>query len=518
MSRGPDLPSIATLVEIAGDFGIALTADDAEAYRAAMSGAIGSYRRVEAMAEPKLPVKYQRDAGWRPSEAENPLNAWYWRCVIEGAASGPLKGERIGIKDAICVAGIPMMNGSRLLEGYIPDVDATIVTRLLDAGATIVGKTNTEDCSFSGSGHLCAHGPVRNPRKPTHNPGASSCGSAAALGAGEIDLALGGDQGGSIRIPASWSGVYGLKPSYGLVPYTGCAMIEHTMDHVGPMANSSEGIARLLSVIAGPDPLDPRQRGVFPPGLSTDYLPALKAGVKGMRIALVKEAFALPHVEGGPPASDPVVDARVRDAAERLRGLGAEVDEVSVPAHLDGMHVYVAIMMEGATEFMIKAGGAGTNWAGWYNTQLAEACARGLKARPHDVPPTVLSVLLTGEYMRRAYFGRYYCKGQNLRGAIAAGYDAVLKDYHLLAMPATPIRATPIPPRDISITENLQTAFSMLRNTCVADVTGHPSLSLPCGMEDGLPIGLMLTGRRFDDATVIAASAAFEAAGDWTRM
>ncbi len=517
MPTGPELPSVTMLIDIADEYGIEMTREDAAAYRAAMMPAILSCRRVEEMNEPKLPVRYKRDSGWRPSEADNPLNAWYWRCEIEGAASGPLKGMRIGIKDAICVAGLPMMNGTRLLEGYIPDVDATVVTRLLDAGATIAGKTNTEDHSFSGSGHLCSHGPVRNPRKPTHNAGASSCGSAAAIGAGDVDLALGADQGGSIRIPASWSGVYGLKPSYGLVPYTGCAMIEHTMDHVGPMASSSEGIARLLSVMATADPLDPRQRGVFPPDLSTDYLPALSRGVRGLRIAVVKEGFGLPAVEGGPPASDPMVDARVRAALERFRTMGAEVEEVSLPEHVDGRHVYAAIMIPGASEFMLKGSGAGTNWSGWYNTQLAEAYARGLRARPHDLPPTVISVLLTGEYLRRAYFNRYYYRGQNIRPKITAGYDAALKQYHLLAMPTTPIRATPIPSRDASISENLQVASNMLRNVCVADVTGHPSISLPCGIEDGLPIGLMLTGRRFDDATVIAASAAFEADCDWTR-
>jgi amidase len=175
-------------------------------------------------------------------------------------------------------------------------------------------------------------------------------------------------------------------------------------------------------------------------------------------------------------------------------------------------------MIEGPTELMIRGAGAGSNWSGWYNTQLAEAWARGLRSHPQDIPSTVLSVLLTGEYMRRAYLGRYYCKGQNLRRAITAGYDAVLAHYDLLAMPTTPIRATPTPPRDASILEHIQTAFGMLRNTCVANVTGHPSISLPCGMADGLPIGLMLTGRHFDDRSVISASAAFEAATDWQRL
>ena len=173
-------------------------------------------RFVEARQEEfKPPVRYPRDKGYRPTRKENPYNAWFWKTEIRGAPSGPLAGLRVGVKDTICVAGVPMINGGRLLEGYVPDIDATVVSRLLDAGATIVGKTTVNDGageSLEGNSPLAT---VRNPRKPTHGPGGSSNGSAAALATGEIDLALGGDQGGSIRIPASWSGVVGLKPTYG---------------------------------------------------------------------------------------------------------------------------------------------------------------------------------------------------------------------------------------------------------------------------------------------------------------
>src|SRR6476619_5087616 len=191
-----------------------------------MAGAIESYSKLEAFSEPKLPVKYPRDGGWRPRPEDNPFNGWYWRCNIAGAANGVLKGQRVAVKDVACVAGIPMTIGSSLLDGFVPDVDATIVTRILDAGGTIVGTTNCEAFAFSGAGHTCNHGPVRNRHNPAHNPGGSSSGSAAVLATGHADVAIGGDQGGSIRLPASWSGVLGLKPTFGLVPYTGCAMIE----------------------------------------------------------------------------------------------------------------------------------------------------------------------------------------------------------------------------------------------------------------------------------------------------
>jgi amidase len=518
MPIGPEYPSTDELVAIAQDYGIRLSTEDAATYRSLMRGSINSYRAVEAMPEPKLPVKYKRDAGYKPEPADNPLNGWMWRCEIEGAPEGILKGERIGLKDVVSVAGLPFTNGSRLLEGYVPDYDATIVTRILDAGGTIVGKTNTDDTSFSGTGHTCSHGPVSNPFKPDHNPGASSCGSAAVIGAGDVNMAIGGDQGGSIRIPASWSGCYGLKPTYGLVPYTGCGMIEQTMDHVGPMASSSKGIAKLLTAIAGTDPLDPRQRGVIPKDFEFDYMASLDKPVKGLRIGIVKEGFGIDGTETGVPSSQPAVDARVRAAALQFRDLGAIVEDVSLPMHLSAYHVYTAIMLEGATDFMIKGMGVGSNWLGFYDTKLSEALARGMKSHPGEVPAQVMSVLLTGEYMRRRYFGRYYCKGQNLRRLVVDAYDAALASYDILVMPTTPIVATKRVGRDASIEETIGSSFNMLRNTCVADVTGHPSMSIPCGMSEGLPIGMMLTGRRLEDSTLIAASSAFESLGDWKTM
>ena len=177
MSRGPELPSVQQLLDIAEDFGIDMTAERAGQYRDAMSGGIRALRRIDDMVEERPEVKYPRTPGRRPKPEENPYNAWYWLTDIKGAASGPLVGERIGIKDTVTVAGVPMMNGSRVLEGFVPQTDATVVTRLLDAGAVIAGKTASSDFSFSAGGHTSAYGPVRNPRKPTHSPGGSSKGA-----------------------------------------------------------------------------------------------------------------------------------------------------------------------------------------------------------------------------------------------------------------------------------------------------------------------------------------------------
>jgi amidase len=518
MPTGPDVPSAAMLTQIAADYGIDLTAAEADSYRSLMAGAINSYRRLEDFAEPKPDVKYRRDGGWRPKSDDNPCNGWYWRCNIAGAASGLLAGQRVAVKDVVSIAGIPMTIGSSLLEGFIPDFDATIVTRILDAGGTIVGTTNCEAFAFSGAGHTCDQGPVRNPHNPAHNPGGSSSGSAVVLATGQADVAIGGDQGGSIRLPASWSGVLGLKPTFGLVPYTGCAMIEATLDHIGPMATTAEGIARLLSAIAGSDPLDPRQRGAIPRDLVTDYMPALRRGVNGLKVALIKEGFAQSGEDTGLPPSDPEVDRRVAAAARKLATLGATVEEISLPMHLDAFHIWNGVVTEGAADYVMRGAGLGTNWQGFYNTALAQALAHGVKARPNDLPAPAKLVLLIGEYMRREYPGRYYGKAQNLRPLATAAYDSALARYDILAMPTIPFTATRMVGRDASIEDNVGTALNMLRNVCVANLTGHPAISIPCGMHAGLPVGLMLTGRHFDDGTLIAAAAAFESLGDWKRM
>jgi amidase len=518
MPIGPEMPTQAKLQAIAERYGLALDATMLGEYSTLVAGTINACRYVEQFVEQTLPVKYPRTVGQKPTAAENALNGWSWRCNIEGADSGVLKGYTVGIKDAVCVAGVPMRNGSRILEGFVPDVDATLVTRILDAGGVITGKTNCEDLCFSGAGYTSSQGPVKNPHDHERSTGASSSGSAAVLVAGDVDLTIGGDQGGSIRLPASWTGVYGLKPTYGLVPYTGCAMIEGTLDHAGPMANSTDGIARLLQAIAGTDPEDPRQRGLIPADHDFDYLSHLGDGIKGKKIGIVREGFAQDGKDSGFPAADPRVDEKVKAAIRAFEKLGAEVEEVSLPEHLQGYFIWSLIITLGSAEFMLKGSGLGSNWKGHYNTSLGEAFARGMKARPNDLPHAAILSLLASEYLQEEYGGRYYWKAQNLRHLVTDAYNKAFERFDIIAMPTTPFTATKHVDRaSSSIVDFVAPSLDMLRNTCVANVTGHPSISLPCGMIDGLPVGLMLTGRAFEDATLIAASAAFETLGDWRK-
>src|SRR5438093_10585386 len=257
----PAKPTIAQLRQIAQTYGMHLTDADLESFNGLIGPTLESYRRIDQLTEPALAVRYPRTGGHRPAAEENPLNAWYQKCSIKGVSSGILAGKRIAIKDNVCVAGVPMMNGSSALEGYVPEFDATIVTRILDAGGEIVGKTVCEHLCFSGGSHTSDTGPVLNPHDPKRSAGGSSSGSAALVVAGECDMAIGGDQGGSIRIPSSFCGAVGPKPTYGLVPYTGVFPIELTLDHTGPIARTAADCALLLEAIAGVDGLDPRQSG-----------------------------------------------------------------------------------------------------------------------------------------------------------------------------------------------------------------------------------------------------------------
>ena len=452
------------------------------------------------------PVGYPRLPGRRPAPEENPHGAWYIKTEVAGAAAGKLRGKTVALKDNICLAGVPMMNGASTMEGYVPDVDATVATRILDAGGTIVGKTVCEYFCFSGGSHTSASGPVHNPHRMGYSAGGSSSGSAAVVAAGEVPMALGGDQGGSIRIPAAFCGIYGLKPTHGLVPYTGIMPIELTLDHTGPMTATVEDNALLLEVLAGPDGLDPRQYGA----VAKPYREALGRGAGGLKIAVVEEGF-------GHSQSMPQVDAIVREAAGRFRGMGATVDTVSIPMHRLGSAIWLAVAAEGALMQMMLGNGFGFNWQGLYVTSMLDFHS-AWRNRADELSDTLKNTMLLGHYMVTRYRGHYYAKAQNLVRRLRRAYDEVLSRYDLLLMPTLPMVATPLPEANAPVAEILQRGFEMLANTAQFDCTHHPAMSLPCGMVDGLPVGMMLVAKAFDEETIYRAAAAFESGVDWKGL
>ncbi|MBL8333876.1 MAG: amidase [Rubrivivax sp.] len=501
--RRPTLEQMKTLV---ADLGMTMPDQEIQSFMQEMEGSMAAYDRVDSLPDYLPKVRYPRTPGYRPSAAENPLNAWYVKCEVRGNGSGPLEGRRIVLKDNVCLAGVPMMNGASTLEGYVPDLDATLVTRILDAGGTIVGKAHCEYFCLSAGSHTNATGPVHNPWRMGWMTGGSSSGTAALVAAGEVPMGIGGDQGGSIRMPAALCGIVGMKPTHGLVPYTGVMPIEATIDHAGPMTATVADNALLLEVIAGADELDPRQ---YSPRVDK-YTAALGRGVSGLRIGVVREGF-------GHPQSDPGVDAKVRGAAERLARLGAQVEDVSIPMHLDGPAIWTPVALEGLQAQMMNGNGMGFNWKGLYTTSLLDRHANW-RSRANELSPSLKVSMLIGQYFIKHYGGRFYAKAQNLARLLRHTYDEVLGRYDILLMPTTPLAAQPIPPAGSPLSLVLQRAFEMIPNTAPFDVTGHPSISVPCGLVDGLPVGLMLTGKHWSESTLYRAGHALEQSGDWRNF
>lgn len=494
-------PTMDELARIAEQYNFQLSTEDLQVIQATLIPTVQGFERLDQLSDSSSPMAIERDLGYAPPTSENPLGAWYWKATIQENTDGPLAGKTVAIKDNIAVAGLPLTNGSRLLTEFRPRSDATVVQRILQAGGIVRGKAVCENLCFSGGSHTSDSGPVRNPYDPTRSAGGSSSGSAVLVATGEVDMALGGDQGGSIRIPSSWCGIYGLKPTWGLVPYTGAFPIEPTLDHLGPMARKVKDVALLLEVIAGPDRLDPRQ--VIPPEISFRYLDAIDQPIEGLRIGLLQEGFSWPQ-------SDPVVDEIVQTQIHKLESLGAKIKPVSIPLHRDAMAIWNGIGIEGTLGTMLWGNAYGSGWKGYYDPELMAFWGQTWRHNAAALPYTVKQLILMAEYLRSQAPGRYYGMAQNLSRTLTAAYDSALESVDVIVMPTLPMTATPLPSPDASLEELFQRAFEMLPNTAPFDVTGHPAITIPIGMENGLPVGLMAVARRFDERTLIGIAGAVE--------
>ena len=446
----------------------------------------------------ELPPFDPIERSWtRPEADANPLGAWYVRTDIRGAETGKLAGRSVAVKDTVLLAGVPLMGGSSILEGYVPQEDAEIVSRLLAAGATITGKSVCEAYCFSGGSHTSDTGPVRNPHNPAHTSGGSSSGSGALVAAGEVDMAIGCDQGGSIRMPSSYCGLVGMKPTFGLVPYTGILGMNPNVDHAGPMTRNVADNALLLEVLAGPDGLDSRQSGVK----IGDYTAALTKSAAGLRIGLVTEGF-------GQEGSDPRVDDKVYAACKRLQTLGASVSELSIPLHTLGAGVTFA----GIQSMMISM----FHMDGCLLERpdvTPEAYLKiqaGWRERTDELPHNVRIALLTAQILKNRYGYTYISRGMQRLPLIRAAYDEALTQVDILVMPTTITTAAPLPEENADAAAVMRAAFEPLRNTAVFNSTHHPAISVPCGMVDGLPAGMMMIGRHWEEATLYQAAQALE--------
>ena len=495
-------PTVADIQSIATHYRLSLSQADLEGHLGWLNTVLAGFAAIDEMPDDFPALRYPGRSSSTLSPEENPLGAWWIKTRIDRAPSGKLHGRTIAIKDNVFIAGVPLMNGSSILEGYVPPVDATIVTRILDAGGEIVGKSVCEAYCASAGSHTSQSGPVHNPHRHGYSAGGSSSGSGALVGSGAVDMAIGCDQGGSIRVPSSWCGVYGMKPTTGLVPYTGILGFDPVIDHAGPMTASVADNALLLEVLAGADGIDPRQ---INPRVG-NYSAALGQGVNGLRIGVLAEGF-------GRPASEPAVDALVRSAAARLAALGAMVTDVSVPMHALGGAIWFG-MVQSIVNAVLTTDGFGMGREDLMVPSFMATQSRW-RERPDDLPTGLQNWLLLAEFLRRERGWQLYAKAVNLIRRLRAAYDQALTSADLLLLPTTPMKAQPLPLPDAPVAVQIGAAYMGAGNTSPFDVSHHPAMSVPCGRIDGLPVGMMLVGRQWEEATIYRAAHAFEQSGDW---
>lgn len=488
-------PTETELRDLASDLGFALTDDEAATFHRLAETVLSSFETVSSKSTPTGPPRDGfRDPGSRVQSGD-PYNAWITRCEVRTDSTGRLDGWRIGVKDNIQVAGVEMTCGSRVLEGYVPATDATVVDRILEDGGEIVGKTNMDSMAFAGDGHSSSFGPTRNPCDDAYVSGGSSGGSAAAVAAESVDAALGTDQGGSVRVPAAWTGVVGYKPTHGLVPYTGCVGFQPDLDHVGILAPTVESAATLLSVLAGRDDrIDPRQPSTVP---TESYETSLSESIEDRSIAVIEEGFDRPGAEQG-------VNDQVRAVIDTLEDRGATVETVSVPLHELAQDLHTVGLAEGYLA-TLRSNGLGHNRRGWHDATWARAFGSARQTRGGEFPPAAKLTALVGAYANERYQSTHYADAMNLRTELTRAYEALFESYDLVAMPATPMTAIELEPDHDPRTFSPGGTIT-LSNACAFNITGHPSISVPAGISDGLPVGLLLTGSRFADAGVLSAA------------
>jgi len=397
------------------------------------------------------------------------------REIAEGRYRGPLHGIPVALKDLIQTRGVRTTCGTIVLKDWVPDEDAAVARRLSDAGAILLGKLHLHEFAFGPTGVNPHYGTPRNPWDRGRMPGGSSSGSAVAVGAGLAAAALGTDTGGSVRIPASLCGIVGLKPTYGRVSRRGVLPLAWSLDHIGPMVRSVEDAALLLGVLAGQDPADPSTTARPVP----DYRAAMRGEIRGLRLGLPRELF-FAHV-------DPEVEAAVRAAARALEGMGATVEEVALPGMAEATTATFAIIASEAMAF--------------HGPMLREHGPR--------YGQDVRTRLLAGQFV----LATQYVNAQRIRQVVRAELDTALERIDALLLPTTPIPAPRIEDREAAVDGIRQDVRAWLtRCTRPFNLTGHPALSLPCGLTAaGLPVGLQLVGRMFDEAMLLRIGSAYEA-------
>ncbi len=412
--------------------------------------------------------------------------------VARGEDPGPLAGVPVALKDNLCTRGVPTSCSSRILEGWRPPYDATVVTRLARAGAVLVGKTNMDEFAMGSSTEASAFGPTYNPHDTGRVPGGSSGGSAAAVAAGFVPLALGSDTGGSIRQPAALCGVVGMKPTYGAVSRYGLVAFASSLDQIGPLATSVADAALLFDVIGGHDPCDSTSLDQPIPSV----LSGIEDGVDGLGVGVLTELL---------DTADPDIAARVREAADALAAAGARVEEVSVPEVTLGLSAY----------YLIAPGEASSNLARYDGVRYGlrvdapDTAAMNTATRTAGFGAEVKRRIMLGTYVLSAgYVDAYYNQALRVRTRIIEGFATAYSRYDVLLGPTTPTTA-------FALGEKTGDPYAMyLSDVCTvpSNLAGHPAVSVPFGTgDDGLPVGVQVLGPALAEGVVFRVAAALEA-------
>jgi aspartyl-tRNA(Asn)/glutamyl-tRNA(Gln) amidotransferase subunit A len=412
--------------------------------------------------------------------------------------SGPLHGVPIAIKDNICTRDLATTASSRILAGYVPPYDATVITRLEDAGAVVIGKTNCDEFAMGSSNENSAFGAARNPWDTGRIPGGSSGGSAVAVAAGFVPASLGSDTGGSVRQPAALCGVVGFKPTYGRVSRYGLLAFASSLDQIGPLTHTVEDAALLTAVIAGPDPADSTAAAVPVP----DYGAALAGGIAGLRIGVPRTL-----IESG---VSPDVLARFDEALAQLARLGADVEDVDLPHATYAIPVYYLIATAEASSNLARYDGVRY---GFRTPNPAGLRSMYNRTRDEGFGPEVKRRIMLGTYVLSAgYYDAYYRKAQQVRTLIRGDYDRAFERVDVVAMPTSPTSAFPLGER---VNDPLQMYLADIF-TVSANLSGLPAISVPCGFtSETLPVGLQLTGRHFDEPMLLRVAHAYERETRW---
>ncbi|KAI1204606.1 amidase signature enzyme [Annulohypoxylon truncatum] len=471
-------------------------------------------------------AKYPRTDVHIPED--NDLGAWATKVTVKctSPTSDLLKGRTLALKDNIALAGVRCTNGTSMVD-WTPEIDATIVTRALDAGAVIVGKAACENACMEGMSGTSVTGQVHNPYAKGYSAGGSSSGSGRLVATGSVDLAFGGDQGGSIRIPASSCGIVGLKPTWGLVPYTGILGLDATIDHAGPLAKNVRDCALLLEAVAGSDGWDDRQPSIglegdklkFVAPVDTVLTKETSKMLEGVKIGVLNEGFEV-------PGQDPNVVESVRSAIDKFKSLGAEVVPMSVPVHKDGPLLWTcALPLSGGRQSLL---GDLDGRKQLYFTDRADLVGPKLTQRQFDaLGPGASNLYLGYLWIQEKYGAKVQGQAMNLLKAVNDAYEKALKEFDVLVMPTLPYPAPklPEPGSDEGPLNFLARTTGLIANTCPFNNSGHPAISLPVGFvparEDPslkLPTAMQIVGRKFADVDCLKVAAAWERAFDWKKF